>query len=493
MYGPCGAAIGLLLTASASITCEAQTIINSPPTAVPDGFELMDGDRLFVGQGGEVGQGVVATAGSLVNVSGGYVGGLLADQGSLVEVSGGVVRSIRANYGSSVSVSDGGIVSRFRAAEGSDVDIMGGVFGGGSIEELGFVTEPGSRVRISGGLLESGPGAFFGGPQFAPGTVELIGGQFQLNGVDYTAGSVSTRPGDVFSGTFADGSAFIFNYFGGLDSVTLVQRPLPPIAPSPRVVDSRQESGPYGVRSGETVIVRPGGQLADETSVVGATLSVEGGEVGFGAQVFAGVVNLSDGVLGAGFNALGGSVVNISGGTVLANAFGGGFRSEAGSVVNISGGVIQDAGFGGGFSAGPGSVINISGGVVSSGSQFGGFVALEGSVVNVFGGVVKNGLRVNPGSEFNLYGTEFFLGDVAIESLSPGEVFEITVRDVPLRGRLADGTLFTYDLNPNDSGLGTDFFSPEAQLTVTLIPEPHASALAVFAIGALRLTRRRAK
>ena len=68
----------------------------------------------------------------------------------------------------------------------------------------------------------------------------------------------------------------------------------------------------------------------------------------------------------------------------------------------------------------------------------------------------------------NLRGSEFTIDGTPLNYLKPRRPFTITDRDVTLRGTLAGGQRFRFDLNAvrvNDD----DFFSPNATLTVTLV------------------------
>ncbi|MEM9351497.1 MAG: hypothetical protein AAGA92_00645, partial [Planctomycetota bacterium] len=208
--------------------------------------------------------------------------------------------------------------------------------------------------------------------------------------------------------------------------------------------------------SGSVVNISGGevGLLFDAES--GSEVNISGGTVGDGFQALSGsVVNISGGEVGLLFEAGSGSEVNISGGTV-----GGVVDALAGSVVNISGGTV-----GPGFDAFSGSEVNIRGGEVGVN-----FNALSGSEVNLSGGTVGDDFDAFPDSEVNLFGTEFFLDGVLLDSLVLGEEFTITDRDVDLTGVLADGSAFSFELNPFQViGVTADSFAPDATLTVTLV------------------------
>ncbi|MCA9259785.1 MAG: hypothetical protein KDA61_11325 [Planctomycetales bacterium] len=247
----------------------------------------------------------------------------------------------------------------------------------------------------------------------------------------------------------------------------------------------------------------------------------EGGEIGdrfnFQAildneiqdQVFLSEVNISGGVVGRQFMALSGTTVNISGGTVgdgfLAGSYSGlssdvvvnisggsvsatsnSLQAYAGSTVNISGGVV-------GRTSASGGVVNISGGVVGrrfltnsleagsdgvlnlSGGEFpttSGIFLLSDGTANLSGGTfaaAEHQIQAVGGAKINLFGREFFLDGLKIESLAYGTSLEIVDRDVTLSGALADGSLFSIDLrSTNPFPAPGDYVDPTAVVTISL-------------------------
>lgn len=213
----------------------------------------------------------------------------------------------------------GGIVGETTQLNVSDGGSVGGSFNANS----------GSEVNISGGSV----GHFF---RAALGSdVELIGGEFRLNGSDYLGSSISLNVGDVFTGTLADGSAFIFSDSRDtLDVVTLAVPPTPltPADLTPRVVSTAVVGGPSGLRAGQTLTVQDGGSLGDNFAAVGATLHVKGGSVGEGMEVSESQVNIGGGSVVGGLAIYSGSVVNISGGSIEND-----IDAYSGSEVNLFG------------------------------------------------------------------------------------------------------------------------------------------------------------
>ena len=127
---------------------------------------------------------------------------------------------------------------------------------------------------------------------------------------------------------------------------------------------------------------------------------------------------------------------------------------------------ISDGGsIGEGLFALAGSEINISGGIIG---DF--FSARSGSVVNMSGCTFSFEFEARSGSEVNIFGYDFVLDGAPLNSLAAGNAFTIADRDVTLTGVFVDGTAFSLALN-SDLSQG-DFISPDATLTVTLVPPP---------------------
>jgi len=468
------------------------------------GFDAKSGSEVNLSSGA-IGGGFDAETGSVVTISGGTVGqAFSAFSGSEVTISGGTIsRFFDAESGSVVNISGGAIGAGFHAKFGSDVTISGGSF------DINFRADSGSVVRISGGTF---------GDNFSAtgGDVELIGGEFRLNGADFTDSTISLADDDVFTGTLADGSSYIFgsqidNFFrqsASLTNVTLTAAPLPAADLNPIVINAPSVSGPSGLRAGQTLTLLSGGSLRADFAVVDAALNVEDGIVGSRLKVFNSQVNISGGAIGRCFDVLSGSEVNISGGTLssffgvfsggVANISGGStgrvdvfsggelnvsggslfdVDADSGSEVNITDGTIRS-----GISANSGSVVNISGGTFDesgrpvvfdfgslvniSGGTFSGTV-IAGSELNISGGSFEGIFAALSGSEVNISGSDFLIDGVALNSLQLGQAFTIADRDVTLSGVLDDGQPFSFELNSVNS-FTDDSFDPEATLTVTL-------------------------
>ena len=497
-----------------SATVSAQVFNSGPsdPTLFTNAFSLpgdvLPDSRAAGGVAGETTQVNVANGGNLGNPGLGLGSpGFNAFDGSEINISGGTVGSgLIAHDGSEVNISGASVVGTvFNARDGSEVNISGGFVG------FGFRASEGSVVNISGGSWGQSFDACVGSD------VELVGGEFKLNGEAFTDSTISVGVNDTFTGTLADGSAFIFANDGIGDllsnvSLTLSSEPLPEASLIPMVVATPVDFFPRGLREGQSLTVQAGGELNDDFQVVDATLNVDGGTVGDRLEVAGGgSVNISDGSVEC-LNAYAGSEVNINGGSLGNNGTAG---SASGSMVNISGGRVGSFELIGGslnISGGDmfnrilirGSETKISGGsvnnLIASGSEvnisgdsvINSFGASDGSEVNIRGGSFNNRFSIddgsvvnisggsvgdsvvfmaNFGSVVNLLGSDFVLDGVLLDDLILGEAFTIPDRDVTLSGLLADGSTFSFDLNSEFIRFDPlrDTFDLGATLTVTLV------------------------
>ena len=312
--------------ATAAENCTAQVVINAPPTIIDGKVELTAGQTLNVNDGGETTGSLFVYEDGLLNITGGMVrSGIAAHAGSEVNVSGGEVASdVNAYPGSIVNISGGGLAGRFEAFSGSNVTLSGGTVG------RWFLATEGSNV-------------------------ELIGSEFRLNGSEFTGDRIWLNYSDVFTGTLADGSAFIFSTLApdNLEGVTITQVPILPPDLTPKVVDSPVTSGPSGLRTGQSLTLQEGGVLPNGFAAVDATLIVNGGVLGNNTEIAGSTLTVIDGQVGTFLYAYSGSTINISGGTI-------GTRFDAfDSEANISGGKV------GTFIAHAGTTAAVNGGTVN--------------------------------------------------------------------------------------------------------------------------------
>ncbi len=485
--GVVAGALGLVLPATASAQSDPSnfaTVINVPPESAPNLIE--SSTQLNLGDGGVIGAsfnagnpdgssnnvevnisgGVVVerftATGSVVNVSGGTLADFFPRNGSVFNISGGTLGegfSI-AEAGSEVNISGGEIDTYFWASDGSVVNFSGGRLYGG---EFGIRARSGSVFNISGGTIGrefSGEGGsnvtFRGGTvgvDFAVrGDTEIIGGEYQLNGVDFLGTSISLASGDVLTGTLEDGTPFVFSPLVSdlLENVKLTSTALPPSITSPMVIPGATSFRPAGLRGGESLTLRNGGTLGDNFAVVSAVLNVEGGVVGQGVEVVGGTVNVSGGEVGGSipisnnFNAYAGSDINVSGGKITGalNAFRGSnveitggdlsiLIAESNSAVMVAGGRIA-----GDLRANSGSSVAVTGGTI--GGIDTSIITADGSSVKLRGGRYGNRFHAASGSvdliggEFQLNGVDYTPSSISLEA---GDVFT---------GTLADGSVFVF-------------------------------------------------
>jgi hypothetical protein len=363
---------------------------------------------IVVVSSGSVGDYFYAYSGSEVNISGGRVGFRFEAFDSEVNISGGSVgNNLVAHSGSEVNVS-GGRIGSISTESGSKVNITGGRIGTGGNLNFSLAANSGSEVRVTGGAVGFAFAARDGS------NVELVGGEFRLNGDEFTGCGITLGSEDIFTGTLSDGSSFSFSPLAGdqMEAVNLTPAVLPTLDLTPKIVNSPVGNGPSGLRAGQTLTVQSGGVLYENFSVVNATLNIEGGEVAGGVEVVSGSVNMSSGILGGG--------ANIS--PYITNEFSSGFDALD-SVVNISGGVVGER-----SSARRGSILNISGGTIETK-----FNAMAGSEVRISGGAFGPDFRANAGSDVELIGGEFRLNGVNYIgntiTLGSGDVFTGTLAD----------------------------------------------------------------
>ncbi len=450
------AAALVLPSAAAASTDPANfaTVINAPPTVIGDDESIGSDTQLNVSLGGEVGTGFAAGAqdGSStnveVNLSGGSLGG-----------------SFNAYAGSTLNVSGGTIALDFTAHAGSTVNLAGGT------QAIGFKALPGSDAR-------------------------LIGGEFRLNGTAYTGPAVTLGERDYLTGTLLDGSPFLFSpttnasgiaidpVFGvaaesvtdRLDAVSLVRQTLPAADPTPIVIDAPSDAVPKGLRAGQTLTLRDGGEIAEPFTAVGAALNITGGVVAAALEVADSELTISGGVFAPGLGVYGDSAVHITGGR-----FGVTIDPDDPRVFRVGS-------FGTAVNAG--STLHISGGRFSAG-----LIANPGGRLNVSGGDIDNpsmDLIAYAGSTVNLIGTEFALDGVPITGLALNDPVVLADRDARLSGQLLDGRSFSFLLGTDPSRFVFEdgYVDPDATLILTLVPEPGAAVLCGAAMVLFRTRRR---
>lgn len=517
--------------------------------------------------GGEVGHWFRAYDGSVINISGGELNDLTVHGGSVVNVSGGTFTNmLRLNGDNVVNISGGqftrGVQTYDRANPGAHITVTGGEFGsdnlhGGfvigrsSVVDVSagqftndFFVGAGSTVIISGGSFGDRfsvgqgseariSGGTFAGQFLAPREAELtlVGGEFMLNGSPVSGELGEIRAIDVLTGTFEDGSVFLFSPLAGdfqvsedesTIDVRLVENKLPNADPTPQVIGDN--NGPVGLRQGQVLTLIDGGVLSGNFTAVGGELHVAGGTVGRQMEVFDTRVLITDGNISEGFAAFNGASVTMTGGTVdqgfttfsgttvhvTDGLIEGPLLAEAGSVIHIAGGQITGdpvAPAGGAWRpslrAAAGSEIRISDGVldgqiqawrgsslhIAGGELDGLLVIREGGAATISGGQLRGGIVAARDAELHLIGRVFLIDGVPVEGLVAGERFEFLPRAGMLAGRLADNTPFCFDLEGNCGTVFGFSVGSDALLTLMLIPEPASAWIIAIALALISVSR----
>ena len=405
-------------------------VINVPPTSVGSGESIGSNTTLNVLDGGRVRYGFEAGVGDgpttnvVVNISGGTVfGGFNAYDQTLVNITGGQTNSnLTAHDFSEVNVS-GGQVGQLNARDNSVLNLSGGTLVGvtatdsSTVEIMGGSIEKIGSYDTSTTLLRGGVVGQWRARESDNTTVVFSGGEYELNGEPYLGSSITLSQGDVFAGILQDGSPFIFSPFtyDMIVNVTLAEAPLPAIDTTPMVVDGASPSSPTGLRTGQVLALRDGGELGAYFRAIDATLNIEGGVASHSVEALRSEVNVAGGAVGDNFHAYEDSVV-----TVVAGDVGDRFGAFAGSRVILMGGTVGRE-----------------------------FRALQGSATTLLGG------------DFELNGQPYLESTV---TLADGET---------LTGTFADGSpfLFSYDIQPDNGYTTGDVLDG-----VTLVRTPLSAA-----------------
>jgi hypothetical protein len=206
------------------------------------------------------------------------------------------------------------------------------------------------------------------------------GSEFRINGTPVqglgqpgTSIDVALGPTVVLSGIYADGTPFAI---GGSQeqiqsSVQVIETPVPAAGPSVIVVPT--DPVPTGVRSGQMLVLKEGGELpANFSSAPGSTVRIEGGIVGQNYEAVGSTIDMTGGQAGV-IDAFFGTVANITG-----NARWDELNVYAGSVATFD----STADHAGGFRAFPGSTVNVKNIQLNSVFQ------AERAIINISGGSI---------------------------------------------------------------------------------------------------------
>ncbi|MEM8864925.1 MAG: hypothetical protein AAGF31_05200 [Planctomycetota bacterium] len=422
-----------------------------------------------------------------------------------------------------------------------------------------------SDFTSNSGVLNIRGGTFSSPIVLFDGTVATIyGNDFRLNGAPIAG---LTNPGDAvpfdlvdlpalgptansLTGILADGTPFAVTSADADDIspgvLTLRAVDLPEVVPG--VINASTDQVPAGIRGGQVLNVDAGATVNIDLNVgPGGVVNLEAGGALATFEVFGGVVNVRNDILGTtgfafpdafagstinlyegeirGLDLLAGATLNYFGGsTIFLDAFqgstinvrdgvfsAGNDELQSGIDFRVTGGVVEDLPF---FRISSSSFdpesfvpssIFIGGGTVNDTVGVGGrgflvfrpdldpsgFVRVPAAaqLLTITGGTINGNVSVSVEATAEIVGLRFVLDGVDItDTLSASQSFLLQQRGGTLSGILSDGSPFSFDLNPV-SGSG-DFFSPDAQLFLTLaVPEP-ATAWAVV-LCLLPFARRR--
>jgi hypothetical protein len=420
--------------------------------------------------------------GGTLNVSGGFAGSIDALDQSIVDVSGGEIGSeLELQGGSQANVTGGLIGFNFRVGTTSTTHIAGGQLREVELQQTGrgeFTGGVVDRLNVAAGAVADIRGGAFGdGFNVSTGAMATLhGADFEINGVPVDglvqAGdqvTLTVANNQLFTGTLADGTPFAFDSRES-DHPHVVTLTRAPLAAAPSVVEVDSPGAPLGVRAGQQLNLRAGGQLADSFNVGrGAELNVYDGVVGKNLEAFAATVNVHGGQIGADFDAFAGSTVNVDGGSIGTN-----FDLYSGATLNFNGGYAFQ-------------VDSLGGTVAMEGGKIRSLAMSAAANVDWRGGVIDAFSFNGSSSSLDVFGVDFKLNGVPIAgmtSVGDSVPFNPTSSDV-LTGVLADGTPMVY------RGLQSGVPSGVIRLNRSALPAPNLPAFqqvldanAPFAIGA---------
>lgn len=444
--------------------------------------------------------GLRVQSGGRLNITGGnYQADLGAQAGSHVEISGGLIAGERPSFdakdvvardGSNLIITGGEILSDVNADDGSTLEITGGGLNLLEIREGANVTQSGGIVNR---LSTRDNGSF-----------TLKGGEFRRNGMPISgleslgnSGQIQLplANGETLSGTLADGTPFLlFEPRDGFElsrgTINLETVAVPTSAPN--VFKASDGAFPQGLRAGQTLIVDddlgfsqiaagPGSQVdfvaggsLTRFKAYGASVNVSGGmplDTQFERfEVFDTKTQMTDGILSRPtFNF--GSELTMTGGEI------------ASASINYESNAIVEGGAIGNLDIFNGSSAEVNAGMITQLT-----VDSEGSV-RIRGGDIQR-LGAGEGASVRFIGTEFSVNGGSIRGLRQGRLFEFADRSVTLSGVLADGSPFSYFLDPF-RGRVTERFDFDATLEILLVPEPGSTTLVGLALSCVGIVGRR--
>jgi hypothetical protein len=133
-------------------------------------------------------------------------------------------------------------------------------------------------------------------------------------------------------------------------------------------------------------------------------------------------------------------------------------------------------------------VVGNSGRVTVRGGSIGNRMILRNRrTLDYSGGVIGDEFQALDGSHVNIRGSHFLIDGVEL-TWAAGEKVVLAQRDIALEGVLADRQPFRFDLN-SEPGFG-DYFSPDAMVSIMVVPEPRTEFAAILLTFSLAATIR---
>ncbi|WP_146589068.1 dockerin type I repeat-containing protein [Posidoniimonas polymericola] len=448
------ASYGTTVDVSGGIISHDFAVIGAPATQEVEPAVLNFSD-------GYIGPSFEARDNSVINMSGGLIHtGFVSRLGSVVNLSGGRIYSYY-NLEGELNMAGGSIAWGFDALPGSSLNASGGEFESGL--EILDATAHFSGGEVRGGLIARGQsevrlsgGTFGDSVTLEPGVAAtLAGAEFQIDGVPVTGlagpGSqlTTTLPtGALLSGVLADGTPFAFTTEDGDTLSELRLEAAEPLPATPGVFTASLGDAPLGLRAGQTLNVDDG--ATSRFNVVaghGSTLNVlPGGKLRYGGKAIGAEINISGGVVEYGFDAMLGTQVHATGGSVdRIDVFAGstlvidgdgrvsGAKVKSGGRLELVGGSLS------GLQIAAGAAAEMTGGTLEARWPD---LFLGGGELDISGGMFDGPLVTSGGGTLLLRGGEFVVDGQPV-SLNEEEPATIEVpAGAVFTGVLADGSPF---------------------------------------------------
>ncbi|MEM7453930.1 MAG: hypothetical protein AAF456_06190, partial [Planctomycetota bacterium] len=424
-------------------------------------FFFCDGSTIDV-TGGTIGQYLLASSCDLTIGGTASIGRDATISRSNIAMSGGAIASDLEIRSSSDLLFSGGEISSVDISQSTVANTGGQFISSFDVMNNSVVEQDGGDVwfgpRIQSGSVMRLAGGSVGSPLVASAgtTLEISGGDFEIDGVPAATGQVNLPVGALLTGVMSDGTVFVFNSSGGvLDSIpdgtlTLVPAAIPPQGPA--VINAPADPVPAGLRPGQTLNMQTGAAAGVNFTAIESEINLADGWIERGLELVSTTLNVTGGTIGFNPKAYANSFITQSSGSVSS------MRLYDNSTYHLTGGICS------GPSIYDGAACSVFGGELLNWAT-----VYQGGKLNIAAGII-NRVRANVDGEVNLAGTEFRLLDLntgaLIEDLTPqiaaGQRIVIADRDVTLAGTLLDGSPISLNLN-------SVFVSNESQFNVASI------------------------